>query len=255
LGLGEQSEKGTAMVNGLYSAASGLNAAEQNHEVVSQNLANANVPGYRRRALAFESFAQTLNQTTQPGTAQGLKGVGVAKAFSTFNPGPMQHTGSPFDLAVQGDSFFVLQGPNGPLYTRNGTFQLNSQGQMQSQNGLLVSGTGGPITIPSTAKQIVIGSDGSVVVDQVPVGQMQLARFPDANALVPVGTTVFQAPQGVQPQPSTDKVLQGYHEASNVQAVNEMVSMIAGMRQFEASQRALRAISDAIQQNTRPQAA
>jgi flagellar basal-body rod protein FlgF len=183
-------------MNGLYGAATSINAAQKN---VSQNLANANVSGYRRQAASFE---QALGQAMSPKGAQGLTGTRPAK----------EYTGNPLDAAVQGDNFFVLQGPNGPLYTRNGIFQLNAQGQLESNNGLPVSGIGGPITIPANAKQITIAANGTVLADNKAVGQLQLAHFADANALVPAGTNVFEAPKGVQPQTGTDKVLQGYRE-------------------------------------------
>jgi flagellar basal-body rod protein FlgF len=238
------------MVNGLYSAASAMDAAQQKHDVVAQNLANANVSGYRRRGLSFE---QLLAQSTSQ-VGSGVTGTRSSKEYSAFDAGPMQYTGNPLDAAVQGDSFFVLQGPKGPLYTRNGNFQINGKGQLQSSSGLLVNGTNGPIQIPADSKQITISPDGTVLADKNPVGQLQLAHFADDNNLIPAGTTLFTAPADVQPQTSTDKVLQGYREGSNVQVVNEMVNMIAGMRHFEAAQHALKTISDAVQQNTRPQA-
>lgn len=241
------------MIQGFYSAATALDAAAQNQDVVAQNLAHATMPGYRRRGMALETFDRALSQT-DPGN-RALWGTRPSNFFSVFEQGPMPFTGNPLDVAIQGgDSFFVVQGPNGPLYTRNGVFQLTSQGELQTKGGLPVAGDNGPITIPSGTAQITIAPDGTVLADRVPRGRLQLAQFANPNGLIPAGTTLFAAPPGVAPETSTARVEQGYREESNVQAVNEMVSMILGLRHYEAAQRALRSLSDAIELRTRPQA-
>src|SRR5579862_1390213 len=137
------------MIPGLYSAASALNGLAQNHDIVAQNLAHATTPGYRRRGLAFETAQGAANNQ-----AAGRLGTQVSKLYSDFSSGSMQYTGNPLDVAVHGDSFFVLAGPNGPLYTRNGTFELNAKGVLQSKSGFAVQGISGPITIPPNAGNI-----------------------------------------------------------------------------------------------------
>jgi flagellar basal body rod protein FlgG len=252
-----QAGKGGIMLRGLYSATTALLAADDNHEVVAQNLAHADVPGYRRQGASFTTFAQALAQVDPNRTLseEDLYGTAASRFYTNFDTGPMQVTGNPLDVAANGDSFFVIQGPDGPLYTRNGSFTLNNQGQLLTKDGRTVSGTAGPITIPPNASNIVVATDGTVSADGVPLGQLRLARFPDPTVLERVGTTLFRAPPGVQPQAGTGTVLQGYREGSNVQVVTEMVSMIAGMRHFQASQRALRALSESLQLSTRPQGA
>jgi flagellar basal-body rod protein FlgF len=239
------------MIRGLYSAATAMDLAQQNHDVIAQNLANAMMPGYRRQGIVAGTFNQALSAAGP--AAKNLLGTVAGTTFHAFEPGSFQHTGSPLDLAIDGDGFFVLQGPRGPLYTRNGTFKLSPDGELQSKDGLPVLGSGGPIRIPANTSDIVVGQQGTVTADRNSVGQIQIAKFADPTKLVSVGTTLFEAPPGVQPQDGGGAVRQGYRENSNVQVVNEMVSMIAGMRHFEAAQRALRALSDSIQMNTRPQ--
>jgi flagellar basal-body rod protein FlgF len=242
------------MIRGLYSAATAMNVADQNHEVVADNLAHLNVPGYRRHGVAFQTFDRALSEATGEDRAEDLHGTQIAKHYRNFELGPVAFTGNPLDVAVSGDSFFVIQGPNGPMYTRNGTFTIGPNGQLQTRDGRVVSGTGGgAITIPPSAAEITIGTDGTISADGARVGQLQLASFQDPNLLVPVGTTLFSAPNGVQPQTGTGTVQQGYQEGANVKVVNEMVSMIAGMRHAESAQRALRSLSDALQLSTRPQ--
>ena|SRR5438034_55603 len=242
------------MIRGLYSAATALNVADQNHEVVADNLAHLNVPGYRKHGVAFQTFDRALSDATGTNSSEGIKGTQVAKHYRNFETGPVEFTGNPLDVTVNGSSFFVIQGPNGPLYTRNGTFMLGPNGQLQTKDGRAVTGTGGGvITIPPSAAEIAIGKDGTISADGIRIGQLQLASFPDPNALVPVGTTLFAAANGVQPQTGTGTVQQGYREGANVKVVNEMVSMIAGMRHSESAQRALRSLSDTLQLSTRPQ--
>ena len=156
-------------------------------------------------------------------------------------------------MALHGKGFFALNGPNGPLYMRNGVFELGPGGELRNKDGFTVQGSSGGIVIPPTASRITISENGNVLADGTEVGQIRTATFPDNRVLTPVGATMFTAPAGVQPQSGTDTVQQGYREGSNVQVVTEMVSMIAGMRQYDAAQRAFRALADAVQQNTRGQ--
>jgi flagellar basal body rod protein FlgG len=241
------------MIRGLYSAATALNAVSQNQELVSENLANASVPGYRRHGLIFEVLPPESGTAPTPAGAE-LRGTRAAGGYTNFDAGPIQYTGSSLDLALSPNVYFVLDGPGGPLYTRNGTFRRSAGGELQSHSGLAVRGVGGRgIVVPPNAAQITVSQDGIVLADNVEVGRLQLAEFRDPSVLERAGTTLFQGPQGPPPQPGTFKVEQGYREGSNVQVVNEMVSMLTGMRYYEAAERALRALGEAVGLNTKPQ--
>jgi flagellar basal body rod protein FlgG len=243
------------MMRGLYDAATALQEALNNQEVSAANLANSTTTSYRRQGYAFGTFAATLDQAISglpTGAAAGATGSGI---YTSFDPGPFQNTGRPLDLAITGDGYFVLSGgPGGTLYTRNGSFELNSEGQLQTTSGLTVQGEGGPIFIPPTASRITVGPDGIVLADNNQVGRIQLARFPNPRGtLRRVGDTLFQGPPPpVQQELGDVRVEQGYREGSNVQVVREMVLMLSGMRYYEASERALRTLSEAQSQNTRP---
>jgi flagellar basal-body rod protein FlgF len=248
------------MLQGYYSAASAMSAALHNQDILAQNLAHAPVPGYRRQALSFEEFvpqgaapAGSISGGTSVANPSGSYGTQVAQHSSSFAAGPYQYTGNPLECAIQGDGFFVLDGPNGPLYTRNGQFHVNSDGVLVSPGGYAVSGSNGTLRIPANAGQIHIAQDGTVIADDVPVGQIRLASFADSSQLQRVGPTLFTAPNDTPPQTSTAWIRQGYREGSNVQIVQEMVQMIAGMRQYEAAAKALRSLSDAMQQRTNAQ--
>ncbi len=238
------------MIQGMYGAATALDVATQAQDAISQNLANASIPGYRSRGVAFETFDRTLTSKTSPNSQMGTQ---VAGSYSDFQPGPLQFTNSPLDVALDGDGFFVMKGPQGPLYTRAGVFQRATDGQLQGASGLPIQGEGGPITVPANASAVVIGRDGTVRADDAVIGRIQLARFQDPSRLVPAGTTLFSAPAGVEQQDGKDNILQGYRELSNVQPATQLVAMIQNSRFYEAAQRVLRTISESLQIGTRPQ--
>ena len=161
------------MIAGMYSAATALNAAATNQEIVAENLAHANMPGYRRQGLTFESVQQ--NAATQLASSNsGITGTQAGRAYTSFEQGPVQYTGNSLDLAVSGNNFFVLDGPNGPVYTRNGSFELNAQGNLQSHGGLPVRGGGGRITVPPNTTRITVSQDGTVQANNVEVGKLEL---------------------------------------------------------------------------------
>ncbi len=242
------------MLRGLYDAGSALQAATINQEVTAENLAHATTPGYRRQGVTFQALlaAGLRPDPTSSAPAAGA-GASHTASYTLFTPGPVQQTGNPLDLALSGDAFFALESPQGPVYTRNGSFQISARGELVSGSGLRVLGQGGPITLPQNAGEIHVGADGAVVANGAEVGRLQIAQFDDNQALRRVGTTLFDGPTPRQPAPGSVRVEQGFREGSNVQMVQEMVSMIAGMRQYEAAERALKALGDVIGQNTRPQ--
>jgi flagellar basal body rod protein FlgG len=246
------------MIRGIYSAASGLDAYSLNQDVVAENLANASTPGFRQQGVVYQSFDLALNgQLTGPEDNGGLLGVVPSQAFTNFQPGPLQYTGNPLDLAASGNVFFVLDGQTGPELSRNGTFVLNGNGEVVNTSGLRVrSEGGGPLTIPAQTREIGVSADGFVFADGQQVGRLQLEVVANPAVLQRVGPSLFSGIQpGNAPPAGTAVVTRGYRELSNVNPVQEMVSMIAGSRYYEAAQRALRSLSDAIELNTRPTSA
>jgi flagellar basal body rod protein FlgG len=241
------------MIRGLYSAASGLQTASEQHEVTAYNLANASVPGYRQRGVVTESFDRVLGRTAAP--TGDIVGSMVSGAYHDFRPGPFQLTGNPYDLAlVEPDQFFTLTGPNGPLYTRNGTFRLNPQGRLVSESGYVLRGEEGPIQVPPETIRVQVSPDGTVIADGVEAGRIRPVRFADMRQLTAVGPTLYSAGAGARPTPAEGRVMQGYREGSNVQPADAMVRLLVGARYYEAAQRSLRTIAESLQLNTRPQA-
>lgn len=229
------------MIRGLYSAAGGMSATAVQQDMIAHNLSHAVKPGYQRQMLRFEALVPA-DEMQPPAVSQ----------HTDFSPGTIEFTGNVLDLALDGPGFFVLEGPTGPVYTRSGNFQLSESGRLITMEGLPVLGSGGPIDLPPMTGQIEVLPNGSVVADGMPIDQLRLATFPDFAALNRVGTSYFQPPPGMESQPAEATVFQGHRELSNTSLVQEMVQMISGARHFEASQRALRSIADAVAHNTRP---
>lgn len=243
------------MLAGLYSAATGMNAAAEQHEIIARNLAHASVPGYRREIMVSQTFEAALNSELPPPSGHEAWGVQTLESVTDFGQGPLQRTEQPLDVALDGPGFFTVMGPNDiPLYTRNGGFQRSETGELVTAEGFRVQGSNGPITIPPNValNQITIGLDGSVRGNKTEFGKLEIVEFLEPEKLRPVGATMFQA-EDLETEPSTARVIQGARELSNVSAVEELIAMLVGMRHYEASQRALRTISDAVGQNTNPQ--
>jgi flagellar basal body rod protein FlgG len=231
----------------MYDAGWSLHAATLNQELTADNLAHATTPGYRRQGLSFAPFLQDVAFTEK-----AVADPAALTPYTNFTPGPLIHTEQPFDLALTGDAFFVLDGPSGPVYTRSGAFELSPQGDLQARNGMTVRGQGGRINIPNAAS-IQVTQDGVIRADGSEVGRLQIARFDNPAELRRVGTTLFEGPAPREPEPGSFRVEQGFREGANVEAVQEMINMMIGMRQYEAAERTLRAMSEAIALNTRPQ--
>jgi flagellar basal-body rod protein FlgF len=236
------------MIRGLYGAATALDAATARQEATAENLAHLSTPGYRAHGVIFEPFEQELGRARGSGNSGGVKNAGT---YVDFQPGAIRQTGSPYNLAIDGDSFFALEGPHGTVYTRNGSFRLGTDGQLQSEAGYPVLGTNGPISIPPDSRNMMVSRDGNISADGAAIDQLKLTKFENTGKLQQVGPTLFEAPNEAGATEGTSSVLQGSLEGSNVNPATAMVEMIQAARYFEAAQRALRAVADALQMNTR----
>ena len=241
------------MLRGIYNAAYAMEMATRNHEIVAENIVNATTPGYRRQGLLYEASVAAVQPSTSADAARSSGVPGGASSYLHLEPGPLQQTNNPLDMAIDGAAFFVVQGPNGPLYTRNGSFELGPTGDLHTRGGgYAVNGQGGALTVPPEAGAIAVDADGTVTANGAQIGRLQLATFANPQSLRRVGPTLFEGDAPETPQLNSVRVEQGYREGSNVQPVQEMVSMMLGMRFYEAAGKAMQALSDAIAQNTRP---
>jgi flagellar basal-body rod protein FlgG len=243
----------------LWISKTGLDAQQTQMDVISNNLANASTTGFKRQRAVFEDLL--YQNLRQPGARQneqdqvpsGLQiGTGV-KPVSTvrnFKQGNLSNTENPFDVAINGVGFLQIQQQDGSVaYTRDGSLQVNGQGQMVTSNGALVLG---PITIPVNAEGVQISEDGivSVRLQNQPglqqVGQLQLSRFVNPAGLLSTGQNLYKetAASGVPQQvvAGTDGAgvfLQGYVESSNINIVEELVNMIQTQRAYEMNSKSI----------------
>ncbi len=208
-----------------------LEGMEQQFRTTTHNLANVSTTGYKRHLTTFaNALAQQMGTTSRGGAG----GSPIASTQIDFSQGPIRRTENPLDVAVRGDGFFVLDTPDGPRYTRDGSFRVSATGQLATSDGQLVAGENGPIVIPAwvATSQVTISQDGRVSAEGLPLGQLRLVDFEDRTALVPLGAGRFVAPEDVKPLNASGEIHQGHVEDSNVRAVDEMVNLVVLSRTY-----------------------
>lgn len=222
----------TDIVPQISSALSGL---RQEFNTIAHNLANISTPGFKRRC---NSFSRSL-AVQGTGTQEEVGGEINLTSAIDFTQGGVLETGRSLDFALVGRGFFVIETPDGPLYTRNGMLRLDSNGQIVDGMGRSVAGESGAITIPSNVglSQIVVGNDGNISGGGTAIGRFRLVDFPeDEKELRAVGMNCFQAPPDVKPQAPKDLIVkQGFKETSNVQMVEELVDIMMVSKLYEAN--------------------
>jgi flagellar basal-body rod protein FlgG len=247
------------MIRSLWISKTGLEAQQTQMDVISNNLANVSTTGFKRSRAVFEDLlyqnlrqpgAQSSQQTQVPSGLQIGTGVRPVATERIHTQGNLQQTGNKLDVAIQGNGFFQILMPDGATaYTRDGSFQVDSQGQIVTANGFVVQPA---ITIPANATSISIGQDGVVSVTQagvpapVQVGSMQLATFVNPSGLESMGQNLYLE-SGSSGTPSTNvpgtngtgTLSQGYVETSNVNVVEELVNMIQTQRAYEINSKAI----------------
>jgi flagellar basal-body rod protein FlgG len=246
----------------LSIAATGMNAQEQNLEVIANNIANINTTGFKRSRAEFTDLIYQTERlagvssrgrdATVPEGAQVGLGVRTAAIRSVQIEGSLTNTGNEYDLAINGRGWFQVTNPNGDtVYTRDGAFNTNGQGQLVTTDGYLVTPA---ITIPPTATSVDISESGVVTAtiagQQTPqqVGQLTIANFINDAGLQALGGNYFQqtvasgAPTvGVPGDTAYGVIKQQWLEASNVDPVTEITNLIAAQRAYEMNSKVIQA--------------
>ncbi|MGH9903149.1 MAG: flagellar basal-body rod protein FlgG [Pyrinomonadaceae bacterium] len=249
------------MSRALHTAATGMQAQQQQVDNIANNLANASTVGFKRSRLEFQDMlyqnlrtpgAASNASTVQPVGLQIGLGARVISSERIFLQGDFQQTQNPLDMVIEGNGFFQVRQASGELaYTRAGSFHLNAQGQ-------IVTATGEPlepaITVPREATSINIGTDGTVSVtlpgqaNAQNVGQIQLASFANPAGLDSMGRNLFKetAASGQPAVSAPDsngvgRINQGFVEGSNVNVVEELVNMISAQRAYETNSKVITA--------------
>lgn len=254
----------------LWAAKTGLDAQQTQMTVTANNLANANTTGFKRSRAVFDDLlyqnltqvgADTSQTTQSPSGLNVGTGVRVVSTEKNYAQGSVNNTGNPLDVAIQGLGFFQVLQPNGTLaYTRDGSFQLNAQGQLVTAEGYPVQPA---ITIPTGAQSITIGHDGTVSVQlagqttPTTVGTLQLANFINPAGLQDIGgnlsmETASSGPPtiGTPGLSGIGTLIQGSVEASNVDIVEELVNMIQTQEAYEMNSRAVETTDQMLQYGT-----
>lgn len=229
------------MANSMTQISASIDALEREFDSIAHNMANVSTVGFKRRC---NSFNQAL--AAQEGGAEGS--ANTAPGSFDFSQGTLVKTDRTLDLGLYGKGFFVLESPDGPLYTRHGMFTTNQNGQIVDTAGRLVAGTTGAVIVPPSVdvSEIRVDRTGRVTAGGIPLGQFRLVEFGDKEPkLVGMGSSCFAAPQDVKPRDATEiLVQQGYTEASNVKLVDELVNMIMVSRLYEANMKYMTANKD-----------
>jgi flagellar basal body rod protein FlgG len=223
-------------------ASANIAALTREFETIAHNLANVSTVGYKRKSNAF-SVSLDPQESYSPGATD-------LEALYDFSQGPVVETGRPLDFALYGKGFFKLETPEGPLYTRNGMFSRDQNGQIVDSVGRLVAGQSGPITIPNNIanSQLYISSDGTISAGNTVVGQFMLVDFADDESkLVPTGDSAYRMPDAsIQPLEAERLVVkQKFQEASNVKIIEELVDMIFVNRLYQANMKSITAEQEA----------
>jgi flagellar basal-body rod protein FlgG len=255
------------MIPALYSASSGMQAQQLNLDTIANNLANVNTTGFKKTRVDFQDL---LYQTFRAPGLQGTQGtiiptgiqVGLgSRPIATqriFSQGDFQQTENPLDLVIEGDGFFQVQKSDGTTaYTRAGAFKKDGTGRLVTSDGSVLTPN---IVLPADAKNVTIGSDGTVSVtlanstQAVTVGTLQLAQFLNPGGLLSVGRNLYvpTAASGaaVVGNPGTNgfgTLSQGFLELANVKVVDEMVNMITSQRAYEANSKAIQTADEMLQ--------
>jgi flagellar basal-body rod protein FlgF/flagellar basal-body rod protein FlgG len=227
------------MDSGYYAAMTGLVARTQALDTAAANLANAQTPGFRAEREFFRSVLMGPDaMDSQLGQTVNNYGLLGGDRLSMAQ-GALVETGNPLDLAIEGQGFFMVQTPNGPRYTRDGSFHRAPNGQLVTQAGEpVLSATGQLIVIPPG--EVAVGSDGAVSVAGGVVARVGLFDFPAGTELKPEGANRYIAPQGVTAQAATAaSIHQGAIEAANQDVVQGTLDLVMMQRQAEMMQRAL----------------
>ena len=247
------------MIRSLWIARTGLDSQQLQIDNIANNLANVSTNGYKRSRAIFEDLiyqtlrqpgAQSSQQTTIPTGLQLGTGVRPVATEKIFTQGNLQRTDNGFDLAVSGQGFFQILQPDGSTaYTRDGSFHLDSQGNLVTSSGFPLQPN---IVVPADAISFSVGKDGTVTVTQpgspaaTQLGQIQLATFVNPGGLQAIGENLFlETAASGTPTPNTPglngagQINQSFVETSNVNVAEELVQMIQTQRAYELNSKVI----------------
>lgn len=207
---------------------------ERMFEAVTANLANVETPGYKRLQSPGETFALLLSQEESRSVS-----LEPAPPVRDFRQGVLQATGNNLDLALDGKGFLAVEKHGQPAFVRTASLRLDQDGYLTDQRGALLLTESGPVRIEGSLQQLQIREDGTVLLGKNELGRLRTVDFKEPRSLSDLGGGMYGAPANLPTAAASVKVLTGQRERSNVDPLQEMVSLIAIQRQHQATQRAL----------------
>ncbi len=234
------------MIKGIFTSAVSMFARRTQQEILSNNLANVNTAGFKRDRIFFRNTLDSAAFVRRDDPQQEQQEL---QFYTDFSQGRLYKTDALLDFAIEGDGFFVVDGGNEQLYTRNGHFIINENRELMTSMGQRVLGENGPIILPDG--DFSVNHNGEILdANNQVVNRFLVARFDDPNlSLMKRGNNLFmRRPNAPEPEMAAAPVRQGYLESANVNIIEEMVDMIVVLRDFANNQKTIQAQDDTLRQ-------
>lgn len=233
------------MIKGLYKSASAMIPRIRQQEVIANNIANVNTPGFKKDAVFVSELSKAQRRAIP--TKSDWEQPMLDQVYTDLSQGSLERTGATLDVALDGYGFFVTQTAEGEeALTRDGSLTTDDLGFLITSGGDYLLGQGGPIQLP--AGEVSIGEDGSIQVNGEQVATLRVATVADPSQLEKVGGGRFRIPDGITLQGAVGYVIrQGYLESANVDVITQMVDMIASYRSYEADAKALKGQDETLE--------
>lgn len=226
------------MIRGLYTSAMGLAVQDKRQELVANNLVNANTVGYKKETLASEAFPNMLIQILNDPENPSAPVVGNLSTGTRINDividhssGTIRESNDPYEMALQGEGYFVIATPAGERYTRNGQFRVDSTGNLVTADGYAVMGQNGEINLARANGNIQVSTDGTISSNGQIIDRFRVVTL--NGEIIKEGSSLFRGTDAQEVELPT--VIQGFVEESNTSALQEMVNMISAARAYETN--------------------
>lgn len=239
------------MIRGLYTAGTGMLTQNKKMDVITNNIANLETAGFKQDKLLSRSFEDMLiTRINDPGIVLQEREVGplntgthIDQVITDFTIGPLEETNLSTDLALVGDGFFVVNTPDGEMYTRNSAFQLDENMRIVNSDGYALQGDNGDITL--TSDDFVVDSMGNVINEGNIISTIRVVNFENLDAIRKTGNNLYDS-MGEAAIDSNATIRQGFREASNVDLIEQIVDMIEVSKTFESNQKVIQTLDDTL---------
>lgn len=248
------------MLRSLYTGWTGMYTEQKRLDVISNNLANATTVGYKKEGVTSQSFDDVMTIKIRDESEEWKQrkigtmnlGVKIGEVYTDYSQSSFRETGEDFDLAIEGEGFFVVNvtdrnGETHERLTRAGQFHKTADGYVVDIDGNHLQSETGDVMVSVDTKDIVIDTDGSIYEDGVLTDRIILRDYEDYDYLKKFGDTYYQPVNGATEKAAEANIRQGFTEQSNVNVVNEMVNMIAITRAYEANQKVIKTVDDTME--------